>query len=82
MSKIPTSLVVGAQGLMGTRTVEVMQQKGWNVFRGGRRKEDAADFRYIDLEDEQTFSAALEGVDIVFNVVQDATYVRGAGGGR
>ena len=66
-----TVLVIGAQGVLGALTAEIFRAAGWNVLRGGRRVETAADFRLVDLDREETFAAACCGVDLVVSAVED-----------
>jgi hypothetical protein len=68
-------LVVGAQGLLGRYVAEFMRQRNWTVFRGGRHRENQADFRYIDLADTTTFAPALQGVDMVVSTIEDHSFV-------
>ena len=66
-----TVLVIGAQGVLGGLTAEMFRTEGWNVLRGGRRVETAADFRLVDLDRPETFAAACGGVDFVVSAVED-----------
>lgn len=66
-----TILLLGAQGLYGRFTALSLAQAGYQVLRGGRRPEQAADFRLVDLDRIETFVAALDGVDLVVNSVED-----------
>jgi NAD dependent epimerase/dehydratase family len=60
-------LVIGAQGVLGTFISREFSAAGWEVTRAGRRPEDAADVRYIDLDDPADLQAACAGVDLVVN---------------
>ena len=66
-----TVLVIGAQGVLGALTVEIFSAAGWNVLRGGRRNEAAADFCIVDLDREDTVAAACSGVDLIVSAVED-----------
>src|SRR5271156_4005271 len=66
-----TVLVIGAQGVLGGVTAEMFRANGWNVLRGGRRVETAADFRLVDLDRLETFAGACCGVDLVVSAVED-----------
>lgn len=68
---MPTILVIGAQGVLGGLTAEICRNEGWNVLRGGRRAEDAPDFRLVDLDRPQTIAAACADADFVINAVED-----------
>ena len=66
-----TILVLGAQGTLGRFTAQRLRAAGHHVLRGGRRWEKASDFRLVDLDHMETFSAALQGVDLVVSSVED-----------
>ena len=66
-----TILVLGAQGMLGRFTAQRLEAAGHNVLRGGRRHEDAADFRLVDLDRMETFTEALKGVDLVVSSIED-----------
>lgn len=68
---MPTILVIGAQGVLGGLTAEICRNEGWTVLRGGRRAEDAADFRLVDLDRPETIATACADADIVVNAVED-----------
>ena len=68
---MPTILVIGAQGVLGALTAEICRNEGWTVLRGGRRAEDAPDFRLVDLDRPETVAAACADADIVINAVED-----------
>ncbi len=70
MSK-KTILVLGAQGLLGRFTAQLLQAAGHKVLRGGRHAEDADDFRLVDLDRMETFNAACKGVDLVVSSIED-----------
>ncbi|MFI4933568.1 MAG: hypothetical protein ACHP7N_03035 [Caulobacterales bacterium] len=63
--------MAGAQGVLGRFTARALAAAGHNVLRGGRRAEEAADFRLVDLERPQTLAAALDGVDLVVTSIPD-----------
>lgn len=60
-------LVIGAQGVLGTFIAREFSAAGWQVTRAGRRPEDAADFRLIDLDDLAQLRQACAEVDLVVN---------------
>ena len=62
-----TVLVIGAQGVLGTFIAQEFAAAGWQVTRAGRRPEDAADFRPIDLDDPASLGRACAGVDLLIN---------------
>ena len=62
-------LVVGAQGCLGTIVANELSQRGWRVFRGGRRPDSSDDFRLIDLDEPSTWNPALVDVDVVISTV-------------
>ena len=66
-----TVLVIGAHGVLGALTAEVFAAQGWNVLRGGRRVENTADFRLVDLDRPETIAAGCCGVDLVVSAVED-----------
>ena len=66
-----TILVLGAQGTLGRFTAQRLKDAGHRVLRGGRRPEHAPDFRLVDLDRIETFSAAMEGVDLVVSSIED-----------
>ena len=66
-----TILVLGAQGLLGRFTAQRLKAAGYDVLRGGRRAESAPDFRLVDLDQMETLSAALQGVDLVVSSIED-----------
>jgi NAD(P)-dependent dehydrogenase (short-subunit alcohol dehydrogenase family) len=43
-------LMIGAQGVLGTFMARAFRDAGWQVTRGGRRPETAADFTLVDLD--------------------------------
>lgn len=66
-----TILVLGAQGVLGQFTARALQAAGYRVLRGGRRREPAEDFRWVDLDVPGSLSAALQGVDLVVSSIED-----------
>ena len=62
-----TVLVIGAQGVLGTWIARGFSAAGWEVTRAGRRPEQAADFRLVDLDDRDDLRAACAGADVVVN---------------
>ena len=67
----PAVLIIGAQGVLGGLTAEIFKTSGWNVLRGGRRKEASPDFRFVDLDVPQTLVAATAGVHCIVNSVEE-----------
>lgn len=68
---MPTMLVIGAQGVLGGLTAEICRNEGWTVLRGGRRAEDAPDFRLVDLDRPETIAAACAEACVVINAIED-----------
>jgi hypothetical protein len=66
----PKVLVIGAQGALGRRCVPRLRRAGFEVIRGGRR-EDAADFRLVDLDDPESVPAACADADLIISMVYD-----------
>ena len=66
-----TILALGSQGVLGKFTARALSAAGYDVLRGGRRAESAADFRLVDLDNPKTLVAALEGVDLVVSSIED-----------
>ena len=66
-----TILMLGAQGVLGNFTANSLKAAGYNVFRGGRRPDNATDFRLVDLDRLETLTAALDGVDLVVSSIED-----------
>jgi uncharacterized protein YbjT (DUF2867 family) len=64
-------LIIGAQGVLGTLLTRGFREAGWDVVRGGRRPERAADFRLVDLSQPETLARALAEVDLVVSAVRD-----------
>jgi hypothetical protein len=60
-------LVIGAQGVLGTFIAREFSAAGWQVTRAGRRPEDAADFRLVDLDAPADLAQACAQVDLVVN---------------
>lgn len=66
-----TILMLGAQGVLGRFTASALQAAGHKVYRAGRRTEDSADFRCVDLDRMETLTAALQGIDLVVSTIED-----------
>ena len=66
-----TVLVLGAQGVLGKFTARALHAAGYSVLRGGRRPEDAADFRLVDLDRPETLDIAFKGVDLLVTSIPD-----------
>jgi hypothetical protein len=62
-------LVIGAQGVLGTFVARALAAAGWEVIRGGRRPERAADFRLVDLNAPDSVLRACADVDLVASTV-------------
>jgi hypothetical protein len=67
-------LVIGAQGALGRVCVDALQSAGYVVTRGGRRREDAGDFRLVDLDVESGLADALAGFDLVVSTVRHPSH--------
>lgn len=72
---MPTALVTGANGFIGSHLVEHLQARGWQPFAMVRRtsnldnlSEAHPEYRYADLRDEDSLAAAMDGVEVVFHV--------------
>jgi hypothetical protein len=63
-------LVIGGQGVIGSFVARALREAGWEVTRGGRRAEEAGDFRLVDLEREDTVEAACADAHLVVTSVQ------------
>jgi nucleoside-diphosphate-sugar epimerase len=65
-----TALVVGASGIVGSATADLLSRQGWTVFGLARRPKAQAGVQPLaaDLQNAQSTAAALEGVnpDAVF----------------
>jgi hypothetical protein len=69
----PRVLVIGAQGVLGSLLNGAFAQAGWSVLRGGRRPDERADFRYVDLDEPETVARAADDVDVIVTAVPDLT---------
>lgn len=67
MSTGRSVLVIGAGGVLGSLTARAFEAEGWQVVRGGRRGREG--FRVVDLDREDTITAALADVDVAVNTV-------------
>jgi NAD(P)-dependent dehydrogenase (short-subunit alcohol dehydrogenase family) len=67
----PRVLVIGAQGVLGSLLSDAFAQAGWSVLRGGRRPDERADFRYVDLDEPETVARAGGEVDVIVTAVPD-----------
>jgi hypothetical protein len=54
--------------------VEALRGAGLTVIRAGRRPEDAADFRLIELDDPRSVEEGCVGVDLVISTVRHASH--------
>jgi len=66
-------LVIGAQGFLGSLIAATFARSGWNVTRGGRRAERAADFRLVDVDRPETVREACRDVDLVVSTVRSTS---------
>ncbi len=69
--KHPRVLVIGSQGVLGSLLVRAFASAGWDVVRGGRRPDEQAGFRHVDLDEPETVARAIGNVDVVINPVPD-----------
>jgi hypothetical protein len=65
------ALVIGAQGVLGNFIAEGLSGAAWEVTRAGRRPEEAADFRQLDLADPKSVSNGVRGFDLVVSTAHD-----------
>lgn len=65
----PKVLVIGGQGILGGSIAAALREDGFEVLRGGRRREAAGDSVYVDLDQPETVAAAIAGADLVINTV-------------
>ena len=63
------ALVLGGQGVIGHFTARALRDEGWDVTRGGRRPEEAEDFRLVDLDRQETVDPACAEADLVVSSV-------------
>jgi hypothetical protein len=63
------ALVIGAQGVIGGFLARALREAGWEVTRGGRRPERSDDFRWVDLDREDTVVPACAEADLVVSSV-------------
>ena len=63
------ALVLGGQGVIGSFIARALRDGGWEVSRGGRRPEDAHDFRLVDLDRRETVEPACAEADLVVTSV-------------
>jgi hypothetical protein len=68
-------LVIGAQGVLGTRVARAFEDAGWTVSRGGRRNDGRPGFPLVDLDRPDTVSDAVAQAELVVNVVPDERLV-------
>jgi hypothetical protein len=60
-----SALVIGAQGVLGNYIAKGLSEAAWEVTRAGRRPEEAADFRQLDLADPKSVSEGVRGFDLI-----------------
>jgi NAD(P)-dependent dehydrogenase (short-subunit alcohol dehydrogenase family) len=71
-SKMATkALVIGAQGVLGNFIAKGLSRASWEVTRAGRRPEQAADFRQLDLADPRSVTQGVRGFDIVVSTAHE-----------
>lgn len=75
MTESRSVLVIGAQGALGRLCAAGLRMAGFEVIRGGRRPEDAPDFRLLDLEEPDSVAKACADADLVVTTVRDAGHV-------
>ena len=63
-------VVIGAQGALGRLCVDALRMSGLEVLRAGRRQEEAADFRFVDLDEPESIAKACADADLVVNTVR------------
>ncbi len=64
-----TVLIIGAQGALGSVAQKTFEAAGWCVHPAGRRRDERAGFRYVDLDQPETIESALAGVDVAVSTV-------------
>ena len=64
-------LVIGAQGAIGSLLSSAFGRAGWSVLRGGRRPDEGADFRHVDLDEPESVARVGGEVDLIVNAVPD-----------
>lgn len=64
-----TAVIVGAQGALGSVTMQRFTDAGWQTNPAGRHPDDRTGFRHADLDDPQTIRSAVDGVDVVISTV-------------
>ena len=62
-------VVIGAQGALGRLCVDALRKSGLEVLRAGRQ-EEAADFRFVDLDEPESIAKACADADLVVNTVR------------
>lgn len=65
------ALVIGAQGVLGSFIAKGLSGAAWGVTRAGRRPEEAADFRQLDLADPKSVSNGVRGFDLVVSTAHE-----------
>jgi hypothetical protein len=64
-------LVIGAQGALGSLVSDAFARASWAVLRAGRRPDEGADFRHVDLDEPESVTAAAGEVDLIVTTVPD-----------
>jgi hypothetical protein len=64
-------LVIGAQGALGSLVSDAFARAGWSVLRGGRRPDEGADFRHVDLDEQESVAKAGSEADLIVTTVPD-----------
>jgi hypothetical protein len=65
------ALVIGAQGVLGNFIAKGLSEAAWEVTRAGRRPEEAADFRQLDLADPGSVSEGVPGFDLIVSTAHE-----------
>jgi hypothetical protein len=68
-------LVLGAQGVLGGFCARALHEAGFEVVRTGRRREEAPDFRLLDVRDADAVAKACPEADLVLQTVPDPAFV-------
>jgi len=64
-----TALIIGAQGALGSVAQKTFEDAGWRSIPAGRRRDERAGFRHVDLDRPETIESALDGVDVAISTV-------------
>ena len=66
---MPSVLVIGARGVLGSLIADAFERAGWEVRRGARRPSGRPGECVLDVERPETLEVALDGVDIAVTTV-------------